>query len=157
MHPLFSRRRSVIRRRTGFAPGFANVVQPRKAKASSAELTLFCSNDPENDGIDSTLKLVAKQYFAGQVSSHEINRVKVMACRDLPEEDSVHTECCRKLRADLRPRLGHQSSLALSGVANGKVRAVGVLEGQRTHAGFRVHHEAFGQLHADLFGAQQLP
>jgi hypothetical protein len=35
-----------------------------------------------------------------------------------------------------------------------EVRAIGMLEHQRADAGFRIHHEALGKLHADLFGPQ---
>ncbi len=32
-----------------------------------------------------------------------------------------------------------------------------MMEHERAHAGFWVHHEAFGQLHANLLRLQQLP
>src|SRR6266568_2834063 len=42
----------------------------------------------------------------------------------------------------------------ISGIARRKIRAIRVMEYQRAHAGLRVHHEAFRQLHADFFGFQ---
>src|SRR5215475_9652430 len=38
-----------------------------------------------------------------------------------------------------------------------KITAVGMMEDQRADAGFRIHHEAFGELNADFFGPQELP
>ena len=42
-------------------------------------------------------------------------------------------------------------------LARRKVHAIGMVKHQRAYARFRVHHEAFGQLHADVFGLGQLP
>ena len=34
----------------------------------------------------------------------------------------------------------------------GEISAIGMVEHQRAHAGLRIHHESFRQLHADFFG-----
>src|SRR5258708_26616751 len=38
-----------------------------------------------------------------------------------------------------------------------EIRAIRVMKRQRAHARFRVHHETFRELHADLFRPQTLP
>src|SRR5262249_50238394 len=38
-----------------------------------------------------------------------------------------------------------------------KITAIGMMEDQRADAGFRIHHEAFGELNADFFKPQELP
>src|SRR5690242_20178779 len=42
-------------------------------------------------------------------------------------------------------------------IAHRKITAVGVMEDHRTDAGFGIHHESFGELHADVLGFEQLP
>src|ERR1700756_1422867 len=41
--------------------------------------------------------------------------------------------------------------------ANAEIRAVRVMQHQRAHARFRIHHEALRKLHADFFRLQELP
>src|SRR5580700_95882 len=41
--------------------------------------------------------------------------------------------------------------------AGREVRAIGMVEDQCADAGFRVHHHAFSQPHANIFGPEQLP
>ena len=36
-----------------------------------------------------------------------------------------------------------------------EVSAIRVVEHQRAHAGFRIHHHALGEVHADVFGVEQ--
>src|SRR5579864_9259837 len=52
-------------------------------------------------------------------------------------------------------RSSHEDRLGL--FAGGEVGAIGMVEHQRADAGFRFHHHAFGELHADFFWAQQFP
>src|SRR3984957_7473380 len=47
--------------------------------------------------------------------------------------------------------------LPLRLIAHRKVGAVRMMKNERADAGFRIHHHSFGQMHADLFGAQQDP
>src|SRR5206468_138252 len=49
------------------------------------------------------------------------------------------------------------SRVVLTGVAYGKIGAIGMMEDQRTDAGFRIHHESFRELHANFFRLQELP
>src|ERR1700729_1423212 len=42
-------------------------------------------------------------------------------------------------------------------VADGEVRAIGMMEDQRADAGFGVHHHAFGEMYADFFRFQKHP
>jgi hypothetical protein len=42
-------------------------------------------------------------------------------------------------------------------VSYAEIGAVRVMEGERADAGFRVHHHALGELHADFLRTQQLP
>jgi hypothetical protein len=52
---------------------------------------------------------------------------------------------------------GCYSRLGFSGVPHREIRAIRMVKHYRAHAGFRVHHHAFGELHSDLFRSQQLP
>ena len=42
-------------------------------------------------------------------------------------------------------------------IAHAEISAIGMLEHERAHARFGVHHHAFGELDADFVGTQQLP
>jgi len=81
---------------------------------------------------------------AGQISSLKSLRQTSRLLVGHPSENGQVSRCLK------------QDKLVLEfyGIPRGKVRAVGVMENQRTHAGLRVHHEAFRQLHADFFGLQ---
>ena len=58
------------------------------------------------------------------------------------------------------PRVIPTNALRLCGsircFADAKIRAIRVVEHERANAGFRLHHETFGQLHADFFRAEKL-
>src|SRR6185295_13070779 len=58
------------------------------------------------------------------------------------------------LRGAKRATLGHYSFRLFAGREVGAVR---MMKYQCTHAGFRLHHHAFGQLHTDLLGSKQFP
>src|ERR1700734_3111543 len=45
----------------------------------------------------------------------------------------------------------------IGGVADREIRAIRMLEHERTDTGLRIHHESLGQLDANFFGPQQLP
>lgn len=45
-------------------------------------------------------------------------------------------------------------SQAIAGIADAKVIAIGVAEDEGADAGFRVHHHAFGEFDADIFGVK---
>jgi hypothetical protein len=60
------------------------------------------------------------------------------------------------IMAQLRCRRPYTITASVSSPRR-EVRAVGMVEHQRADAGCRVHHHAFGELHADVFGTQQFP
>src|ERR1035437_3350262 len=57
-------------------------------------------------------------------------------------------------RRTLMPRLRRRPALAF---ICREVGAIGMVEDDGAYAGFRLHHHAFGQLHADVFGPEQFP
>lgn len=58
--------------------------------------------------------------------------------------------CDRGRRGDQRCASGNYLGL-LARIADGEIRAIGMMKDQRADAGFGVHHEAFGELYTDFF------
>src|SRR5258708_13842905 len=55
------------------------------------------------------------------------------------------------------PKHNLLSRLCLGRFAHREIDTVRMMENQRAHAGFRIHHDTLGQLHADLFRLEELP
>jgi hypothetical protein len=86
------------------------------------------------------------------------------------ERESMASRCLRELRTDALPsydvqrvatvrplsRIAGARSLGsvFADIAHRKIRAIRMMEDQRTHARFRIHHEAFRKLNTDLFRLQ---
>src|SRR5215472_13905273 len=62
---------------------------------------------------------------------------------------------CAPITANLSGECNYY--LAFISISHTEICAVRMLEHERAHAGLRIHHESFGELHANLFGPQNLP